>query len=269
MGEIYILGPLGGADTAAVTASAADVLNPKVIVDKSGKPLVGTMINRGAWNGNTGYEGVVTIPEGYHNGKGKVTGGPFSFSGNAGTADVLSGRTFYSDSGTKQTGTMVNRGAWNGSTSYGGSVTIPAGYHNGSGKVTGGAFSFSGNAAAWQVLKGATFYSDSGTRQTGSMYDYRGGNMDYERLTTEGNDYPGRFQIKMINNGCFNANSYVSCDLAYMLSTLVSSSAAKSDNVIRKGPSTSYSENAYYYTGRTGGSNGRWHEVIVYGWQYY
>lgn len=54
----------------------------------------------------------------------------------AGTGDVLSGKTFYAGDKNLKTGTMVNRGAWGTSVAAGGSVTIPAGYHNGSGKVT-------------------------------------------------------------------------------------------------------------------------------------
>ena len=47
------------------------------------------------------------------------------------------GKTFYGSSYSKQTGTMPNRGAvTNTITTQGGSYTIPAGYHNGSGKVT-------------------------------------------------------------------------------------------------------------------------------------
>lgn len=36
----------------------------------------------------------------------------------------------------KHTGGMANKGAWTGSVAINGSITIPAGYHNGSGKVT-------------------------------------------------------------------------------------------------------------------------------------
>lgn len=52
---------------------------------------------------------------------------------NATASQILSGRTAYVK-GSKITGTMTNRGAWNATIS--GSVTIPAGYHNGSGRVT-------------------------------------------------------------------------------------------------------------------------------------
>ena len=51
-------------------------------------------------------------------------------------ADVLSGKKFYSGDKELKTGTMANRGAWSSSVAPGNSVTIPAGYHNGGGKVT-------------------------------------------------------------------------------------------------------------------------------------
>lgn len=56
-------------------------------------------------------------------------------SGNATANQVLSGVTFSNSSG-ESTGTMTNRGAWGTTINPGGSVTIPAGYHNGSGKVS-------------------------------------------------------------------------------------------------------------------------------------
>ena len=54
----------------------------------------------------------------------------------AAVSDVLSGKTFYSGDDTLKSGTMTNRGTWNSTINPGGSVTIPAGYHNGSGRVT-------------------------------------------------------------------------------------------------------------------------------------
>lgn len=56
--------------------------------------------------------------------------------GNAGTGDVLSGKTFANANGDAYTGTMTNRGAVSQTINPGGSYTIPAGYHNGSGNVT-------------------------------------------------------------------------------------------------------------------------------------
>ena len=56
---------------------------------------------------------------------------------NAAASQILSGYTAYAK-GQKVTGSMVDRGAVNQTISPGGSYTIPAGYHNGSGKVKAG-----------------------------------------------------------------------------------------------------------------------------------
>lgn len=97
-------------------------------------------------------------------------------SGNAVAADVLLGKTFYSTSAaTKITGTMTNRGAVTGSISTsGGNYTIPAGYHNGSGKVTGPTLAgLVGNNVNLNnnayLLSGYTAYGVNGTKYTGSM----------------------------------------------------------------------------------------------------
>ena len=57
--------------------------------------------------------------------------------GNATVADVLENKTFSNSSEVGLTGKMPNRGAVTQSLNAGGSYTIPAGYHNGSGKITG------------------------------------------------------------------------------------------------------------------------------------
>lgn len=65
-----------GADTSGVTATAADVLTGKVIIDASGNQVTGTMTNNGAVSKTlTPSTSAVsyTIPKGYHNGSGKVT----------------------------------------------------------------------------------------------------------------------------------------------------------------------------------------------------
>ena len=56
-------------------------------------------------------------------------------SATAGAGDILSGKTAYVN-GNKITGSMTNKGAVSETISPGGTYTIPAGYHNGSGKVT-------------------------------------------------------------------------------------------------------------------------------------
>jgi hypothetical protein len=72
MGKIWMPGGGGGADLDVVTAGTEDVLAGKVIVGKAGEPLTGTMVNRGAVSQALGVNGIYTIPEGYHNGSGKV-----------------------------------------------------------------------------------------------------------------------------------------------------------------------------------------------------
>ena len=130
----------GDIDLSGVTAGASDVLYGKVIVGANGLEVVGTMPNKGAWNSTATSNGSVAIPEGYHNGSGKVTVNvPSSTTiptdGDAATSDVLTGKTFYSG-GSKKTGTMTNQGAWSTTKTSNGDVPIPAGFHNGSGKVT-------------------------------------------------------------------------------------------------------------------------------------
>ena len=274
MGVVYTLGSVAGSDVSQVTANASDVLSPKVIVDKNGHPLVGTMTNNGSWSGTTSYQGSLTIPKGYHDGTGKVTGGSFSFSGTAGTADVLNGKTFYSNSGTRQTGSMTNNGAWSSTTSYGGSVTIPAGYHNGAGTVTGGAFSFAGNAGTGDVLSGRTFYSNSGTRQTGTMEELTSWDSSHNGKVRAGglwfdSNYPNGVSSLIYSTGkIVSGNSVVTwTNPADVLGNWTGVSD-KNGNTIRATPTSSASSATFHYTGRIGGGNGQWREVFVYGWQW-
>jgi hypothetical protein len=59
-----------------------------------------------------------------------------SLSGDAAEANVLSGKTFYSNSYTKKTGSMTNNGSVTEYVGYGDSYTIPEGYHDGTGTVS-------------------------------------------------------------------------------------------------------------------------------------
>lgn len=51
-------------------------------------------------------------------------------------SDILEGRTGADSSGNAVNGSMTNRGAWSTTKTSNGDVPIPAGFHNGSGKVT-------------------------------------------------------------------------------------------------------------------------------------
>lgn len=78
MGNILIAGFGSAVDLDVVTAEAGDIVAGKVIVDKNGNPLTGTL----------------------------------SLSGNTETGDVRKGKTFYSTNPkSKQTGTMAEKGA--------------------------------------------------------------------------------------------------------------------------------------------------------------
>ena len=92
--------------------------------------------------------------------------------GNATVADVLKGKTFSNSSDIEITGTMENRGAINKTLNAGGSYTIPAGYHNGSGKVTAKSLKdqTAGTASAEWILQGVTAWVN-GVKLTGTMQD--------------------------------------------------------------------------------------------------
>lgn len=100
--------------------------------------------------------------------------------GNAAAANVLSGVTFTSSVGLNQTGTMTNRGSVACTISPGKdakSYTVPAGYHNGNGKVT---VNGDANLVASNIKSGVTIFGvtgncpitllQGGTTKTGTTY---------------------------------------------------------------------------------------------------
>ena len=161
-------------DVTSVTAGAGDVLATKTVVDATGKVVAGTMPNNGAVSAKLDATTKnYTVPKGYHDGTGSVsisteeksatptkasqsvtpTAGkvlskvtvaaiPAAYqdvTGVTATADkVLDGSVFVDSGGEAVEGTMANKGAVsatiNGLTVS--SYTIPAGYHNGLGKVS-------------------------------------------------------------------------------------------------------------------------------------
>lgn len=161
-------------DTSSVTATAGDVLTGKVFVTADGTVTPGEMVNNGAVNKTLDVTTITyAVPKGYHSGTGKVklvletktvtptksaqevtpTAGkvlskvtveaiPDKYQDVSGVtataANVLDGSYFVTKTGTLTEGSMVNKGAISETidglttTSY----TVPAGYHNGSGKVS-------------------------------------------------------------------------------------------------------------------------------------
>ena len=123
------------------TAGTITVTGSSLLTQSTWSAIPSTSATPTDLNKNTIYK----LTAGYYpNDRYYKTAGDETLTGNATVDKVLSGYTFYSDSYEKQTGTMVNNGAieatknptFNGSTaSY--SYTIPAGYHNGQGTVSG------------------------------------------------------------------------------------------------------------------------------------
>lgn len=122
-------------------ATESQVLEGSTFTSMDGFIVHGTMTKNGAWTSNNLKAGQsITIPEGYHNGEGKVTAASLASqtSANASAGHILQGETAWVN-GSKVTGTMVNRGAWNAAKNVksGGfiDITIPEGYHNGKGFI--------------------------------------------------------------------------------------------------------------------------------------
>ena len=166
--------PVAYQDVSSVTAAAGDVLTGKVFVTADGTVTPGEMLNNGAVDKTLDVTTITyTIPKGYHSGSGAVkivletksvtptksaqditpTAGkvlskvtvaaiPDKYQDVSGVtttaANVLDGTYFVDKTGALVEGTMPDKGAVTATidglttTSY----TIPAGKHNGSGKVS-------------------------------------------------------------------------------------------------------------------------------------
>ena len=123
-------------DITITTAVAGDVKTGKVFVGADGTSVTGTMaVNAEEIEDSVAVGGTKTYDAGYY--AGITVNGP-TLDGDAEAANVLAEKTFYSNSGTKATGTMTNNGAVSATidgittTSY----AVPAGYHNGEGTVS-------------------------------------------------------------------------------------------------------------------------------------
>ena len=86
--------------------------------------------------------------------------------------DVRTGKKFYAGDKTIKTGTMPNQGAKTAALNAGGSYTIPAGYHNGFGKVTANSLASQtqANAENGDIISGKTAWVN-GSKRTGTLQD--------------------------------------------------------------------------------------------------
>lgn len=122
----------------------------------------------------------------------RVAGGGKPLKGNAEAGDVLAGKTFSNKQSNALTGSMPNNGTWTSSSSGSGKVTIPAGYHNGSGYVDcSGAYN-----------KGVT---DADNRANSNSANYKAG---YNAGYTNGRGYFKTFSISA--KGCQTATTNIS-----------------------------------------------------------
>ncbi len=155
----------------AGNAGVAQVLAPYTFSNASAVGVAGTMPNKGAVTATLNAGGSYVIPAGYHNGAGKITANSLASqtAGTAAAAHILAGMIAWVK-GIKITGAMTNRGAVNASLNAGGSYTIPAGYHNGAGKVTGNSLAnqTAGTAAAADITNGKTAWV-GGKKITGTQ----------------------------------------------------------------------------------------------------
>ena len=159
--NVFVKG--GGTTLEEVSATTKEVLYGYTYNDSEGEVQTGTMPNNGAINKTINVDEKFEGDAGYYSSI-NITGP--TLTGNAEVSNVLADKTFYSNSGTIQTGTMANRGIVNETIGIDESYSGLEGYYS-SINITGP--SLTGNATVDNVLSGQTFYSNSGEIQTGTM----------------------------------------------------------------------------------------------------
>lgn len=108
--------------------------------------------------------------------------------GTATASNVLAGKTFTNSSSVGLSGSMVDRGAWTNTPTSSGNVTIPAGYHNGSGYVnTSTVYNNGYNAGAATGKKYVKVVDAPYTPITGDYwYSYTTGSGSYGAASVSG-----------------------------------------------------------------------------------
>ena len=131
-------------------------------------------------------------------------------------SEILAGEIAYVN-GSKVTGTMTNQGAVSQALNAGGSYAIPAGYHNGSGKVTGNSLASqtSATAAAGDIRSGKTAWVN-GSKVTGTLIP--GATITKQTITNANgahasNEFKGTLNKsgRVIGTNCFITYDEVLC----------------------------------------------------------
>lgn len=147
------------------TAESKDVLDGKTCW-VNGVEIIGTMPNNNAQKVRVNCDELYTIPEGYHNGEGTVTGNSLASQtvATATSDDIIDGKTAYVN-GEELTGTMPNNGHINTTILPSEIATITKGYHDGTGTVS---VNSTATALSEELVNGKTAWVN-GEQITGSL----------------------------------------------------------------------------------------------------
>ena len=213
----------GGAQLDEISATADKVLSGYTYNDSDGEVQTGTMPNKGTINANVNVNEEYGNTGGYYSSI-KITG-PI-LSGDAETSNVLADKTFYSNSGIKQTGTMINRGIINETIGVDESYSGLEGYYS-SINIIGP--TLTGTATPEVVRAGYTFYSNNGIKQTGTM-----ATKSPSATTVPRDNRITRSQVSRIISRSWDAISLVcasDCIMRMMLLRLYGSSAVDGSSI--------------------------------------
>jgi hypothetical protein len=146
----------------------------------------------------------------------EVVEGTLELTGDAADSQVLDKRTFYNkDAKVKRTGTMQNCGAVSVALNAGGSFTIPAGYHNGSGKVVANTLvsQTGGTASAAHILSGQTAWVN-GTKVSGAIPIQNVEVSGTDRAWSQGmSNWAGTINLRVRNGHYLNGVNWIQQDI--------------------------------------------------------
>ena len=167
-------------------------------------------------------------------------------------AQILSGKTAYVK-GSKVTGTMTNQGAKTSSLNCGGSYTIPAGYHNGSGKITANSLASqtSATATASDIISGKTAWVN-GSKLTGTAS--AGSQVETGNLTIDSPSFSISTSFKPSKLVAFMYRTYSSSNLYQYFGTYLFISAYWNGSTLYEFGLNQISGDSLYLNGTTGGS---------------
>lgn len=243
------------------------------------------VVNRGAVSKEftpSASEQTYTVPKGYHNGSGVVKCKAISLTGNASTAHVLSGITYYSNSLTLQTGTMPNRSSmstsgamrinpdwpncpifegsstqWSWDNNRGSYLAVcpPYGYYPGSGSgYVGIPASSLGTAGTGDILSGKTATSQNGYGITGTIPN-RTSNTGTANLSwagdSNGSPYNGTSAPPYMTTSGDQLRVKIPYGYYGSGSSLVLTGTVKGNLNWKPGNGTTYTVPSGYYTGGT------------------